>query len=182
MTTTIPTPTQYVFLFATAIFFSVSISLWSQQPQSPLPHAEGTNSHFYCTLETTAKPEEIWRLWTDVEHWSAWDTELESSSISGAFLAGTRGTLKPTSGSPAQFIIDECNDGSSYTFSTALPLGSLTIKRTLERTTGNGSTRFTHDVQFTGFSGWFFAMVLGNQYKTALPEVMNRIRTLAEKR
>jgi hypothetical protein len=157
-----------------------TVAISSIAQPTPEPRAEGTASHFFCTLETTAQPEAIWRVWTDVEKWPTWDTELDSARLHGVFRAGTSGTLKPKSGSMAQFVIEECTEGSHYTFSTALPFGALKIRRTLEYSSATGRTQFTHDVQFTGVSGWFFAWLLGNQYKTALPNVMMKIRALAE--
>ena len=37
------------------------------------------------TIETTATPEQIWRVWEDVETWKDWDHEIEFSPNGWAF-------------------------------------------------------------------------------------------------
>lgn len=36
---------------------------------------------FSHTLKTSAPPERIWEIWTDVAHWSKWDSELPLCSL-----------------------------------------------------------------------------------------------------
>ena len=46
------------------------------------------------TVETTATPAQIWKVWQDVENWKNWDQEIELSQIDGPFQAGTTGCTK----------------------------------------------------------------------------------------
>lgn len=46
------------------------------------------------TVETTATPTQIWKVWQDVENWKKWDEEIELSQIDGPFQAGTTGSTK----------------------------------------------------------------------------------------
>ena len=39
-----------------------------------------SNEH---SIETTASPEAIWRLWSDVERWPEWNADIEQIEISG---------------------------------------------------------------------------------------------------
>lgn len=162
------------------LFFIVQV-IHAQPPQDVTAKVEGTWWDFTHTVETTARPEAIWQVWTDVEHWPAWDTELESAGLQGTFHNGSRGFLRSSAGAEAEFVISDCIDMQQYTFSTNLPLGSLLIKRTLTSENNTGKTRFTHHVQFVGASGWLFGLLLGPRYKAVLPSVMERIRSIAEK-
>jgi uncharacterized membrane protein len=47
------------------------------------------------SVETTATPAAIWRLWTDVEHWPEWNTEIETIEINGPFANGTEIVMTP---------------------------------------------------------------------------------------
>ena len=141
--------------------------------------AEGTNSHFRHTLEVSAPPEAVWRLWTTVDTWPQWDTELEVATLAGAFGAGAKGVLKGKGAPEAAFEISGFEPPTAYQFTTGLPLGgTLIIDRRLEPTASG--TRFTHDVRFEGFGGWLFAPFFGPKYREALPVVMRRIAELAE--
>lgn len=74
---------------------------------------------------TTASPEVIWKIWTDVENWPTWDTELSAATLKGRFALHAQGTLKPQNGSTSSFEITQLDWGKSYTFTTRLPLCRL---------------------------------------------------------
>lgn len=140
--------------------------------------AQESNTHFSHTVETTASPTAIWRIWTDVPNWKSWDDGLKSADLNGPFAPGTTGTLIPDKGPKSTFVLTEVVDGQSYTFKTNLPLGALYVKRYLgER---DGRTVFTHEVWFTGLTKGIFGRSLGRNYRRILPDVMAKIKTQTE--
>lgn len=141
--------------------------------------ADGTNTHFSHVSVARAQPEAVWRLWTEVDTWPRWDTELESARLDGPFVVGAKGALKGKGAPEASFEVVAFEPLVRNQISTALPLGGqLVIERTLER--DGQTTRFTHDVRFRGFGGWLLSPFFGPRYREALPEVMARIVKLAE--
>lgn len=137
-----------------------------------------SNKHFKHTLATTASPETIWAIWTDVDHWQDWDSGLQSAELKGPFTTGTKGRLIPLKGPKATFVITEYEEGKSYTFKTRLPLGGLYVKRFWE--INDGKTYFTHEVTFKGLTGGLFARGMGKQFREMLPGVLEKIREIAE--
>lgn len=140
--------------------------------------AQQTNYHFYHTEQTTAAPEAIWKIWTDVPNWEQWDDGLRDAQLDGEFQVGSKGKLIPDKGPKSKFIIDAMEEGKSYTFKTRIPFGWLIIKRTL--TVEEGQTLFTHDVQFTGIFRKPLGNKVGKRYRAMLPEVMGKIKARAE--
>lgn len=141
--------------------------------------AEGSRRHFHHTVTTEAAPEEVWRRWTDVTTWPAWDTEVERVELEGPIGLGVEGTLV-SGGRASRFTISAWEPPLHYAFTTRLPLGSLVVDRRLEPL-DDGGTRFTHDVRFTGVGGALLAPLLGGGFRAALPGVMARLAELAEK-
>ena len=139
---------------------------------------EPTNKHFWYSLETTATPEAIWSIWTDVPNWKDWDTGLKDASIQGAFEIDAKGQIISLEGRKSRFKVVEFIEGQSYTYKTKLPLGSLYVKRYL--TQENGKTVFTHEVWFKGLTGGIFAKAFGEKFRNMLPDVLSRIKTIAE--
>lgn len=135
--------------------------------------------HFSANLSTTASPEKIWQIWTDVPQWHQWDSGLKSARIKGDFSKGTKGKLKPDKGPASTFRIVEFTDGQSYTFATGLPFGRLYVKRYLS--VCGTTTCFTHEVWFTGPLKKWYARKLGVRYQEILPQVLQNIKTIAEK-
>lgn len=142
--------------------------------------AAGTNQTFYHEVTTTAPPSAVWAVWTDVAGWGRWDKGLKSASLDGPFVTGARGTLTPLSGPNARFVLREVRQGVSYRFTTALPLASLSVTRTIVSSGQNAPTVFRHDVRFDGLLGGFWAKRFGPAFRAALPPTMAGISTLAQ--
>jgi Polyketide cyclase / dehydrase and lipid transport len=60
----------------------------------------------YCA-ETSATPEEVWRLWADVESWPEWNGDIERIELIGAFAAGSTILMKPIGDEPVELNIAE---------------------------------------------------------------------------
>lgn len=146
-----------------------------------LTHAQinkPSNKHFWHTLETSASPDIIWKIWSDVPNWKDWDDGLKDAKLKGEFKKGTKGFIFPKKGRKSKFKIVEFEEGKSYTFKTNLPLGGLYVKRTLE--VRDGKTFFTHEIWFKGITKRIFAKALGQDFREILPEVMEKIKLIAE--
>ena len=140
----------------------------------------GTPKDFSCTLTTTASEQRIWQLWTDVVGWPQWDNPLQSASLEGNIGIGISGQLVTRSGQRSQFTVTEFAPTSSYAFCTLLPGATLTVRRFFGRQHDDGRLEFTHHVRFSGPLGGVFAALLGRGFMRQLPEVMTKLRQLAE--
>jgi hypothetical protein len=136
-------------------------------------------SHFWYVVETTAPPEKIWNVWTDVSNWRAWDTGLKNAEMTGAFAKNAKGTITSLDDRQSEFRVVEFESGKSYTYEVGLFLSSLFVKRSFEVV--NGKTVFKHEVWFSGMTAGMFAGMLGKDFQKMLPEVMENVKTLAEK-
>ena len=58
--------------------------------------------------QTTAKKEQVWKLWADVDNWNSWDSTVGSSKLHGDFSIGAKGVVKPVGGSKYKFEIIDC--------------------------------------------------------------------------
>lgn len=150
-------------------------------PDDEAPVAVGTDRAFAHTVETTASPEALWAVWTDVDGWPTWDTELASSTLDGPFEDGAEGTLTPQSGPPSRFRIEDVEPKRAYTLATRLPFGALRVRRTWAPT-GDGRIAVTHAVTFGGLGGRLLAGRFGPQFRRALPDALDRLCRAAEAR
>jgi len=151
------------------------LSMMTLQAQQTLP----SNKHFWYTLETSASPEKIWAIWTDVPNWKEWDTGLKNATINSDFELGAKGVITSLENRKSKFKIVDYQEGVSYTLKTKLPLGSLYVKRYLA--TKNGKTTFTHEVWFKGLTKGIFAKAFGGKFRAMLPDVLENVKAIAEK-
>lgn len=133
---------------------------------------------FNHTVKTSASPERIWAIWTDVEHWAEWDTELYNSELDGLFGLGATGKLTPKTGKVSTFEISQFSQGKSYTLTVKLPLCKLNVYRYLS--SQPDGIYFTHEVSFNGLLAIGFGLLLGRKFRAELPGVMNKIERIAE--
>ncbi|GEM46160.1 hypothetical protein [Deinococcus cellulosilyticus] len=80
------------------------------------------NSYKHTERLSTA-PGDLWKVLTDVAHWSTWDPEVESATLEGIFRQGAKGTIKHKNGAVIRFSVLLCDVGQSYIISTTLALG-----------------------------------------------------------
>jgi hypothetical protein len=146
---------------------------------APAQHIPQTNQHFSYTLISSADSEKVWDIWVDVENWNKWDTGLQDASIKDTFKLNSEGTITSLEGRISKFRIVAFDNGKSYTIKTKLPLGSLYVKRYLK--TEEDRTIFTHEVWFKGLTKGIFARAFGKKFKEMLPEVLENVKTIAEK-
>lgn len=133
---------------------------------------------FSHTLKTSASAAKIWQIWTDVERWSVWDTELYAARLDEPFELGAVGKLTPKQGSVSTFKISQFSPGKSYTFTIKLPLCRLSVQRYLsDRPEG---VYFTHEVSFQGLFAVIFGLLLGRKFRSVLPSVMQNVKQIAE--
>lgn len=149
--------------------------MWNTTMSSVTPPSK---HYFSASQSTTAKPEAIWNLWTDVSTWQEWDDGLKTAELDQTFVVGAKGKIISLNGQKARFEVVEVLPNQGYTFKTKLPLGSLWIRRSMEQ---NGAiTTFKHEVWFQGITAGIFAKVMGKEFKQMLPKVLENIKQLAE--
>jgi hypothetical protein len=137
-----------------------------------------SNTHFSVTVPINSSLDRVWENLIDVENWHQWDTEIKSAKLDGYFALGAKGTMIPKTGPKLKFYISEFSPKQSYTFNTIMPVGELVIQRTL--ILDNGQVYFTDDIKFTGFLKHVFGLMLGKNFKSVLPEVLQKFKTMLE--
>lgn len=149
----------------------------STNPPELPDEAPGSDTDFSFALTTSAPPEQVWEVWTDVPNWPQWDI-LTAASIEGPFVVGAQGLVVNPDGSEAAFTVTALDDGARYEITLPLPDASIVIERS--STTAGTRTTIRHRVQFTGPNAAVFAEALAPGFRMALPGVVDNVRRLAE--
>jgi hypothetical protein len=113
------------------------------------------------TVETTASPAVIWKIWEDVSNWKTWDADLEFSTIDGPFAEGTTGSMKHGGSPVVQTILTKVVPLKSFVQVAKLPLARIIMSHDI--TEANGKTYVTFHLQFRGLLGPFFVFHIGRE-------------------
>lgn len=62
------------------------------------------------SLETTAPPAAVWRVWSDVNHWPEWNPDMNASRLDGPLAMGTRGMIDTKSGGKHDVVVTRCEE------------------------------------------------------------------------
>jgi uncharacterized protein YndB with AHSA1/START domain len=131
------------------------------------------------TVETSAPPEAVWRLWSDVSAWSDWDEDIDWARLDGEFETGARGKLKPRGVPASAFQLASVVPGKSYTVESRLPLAKLVFHHELG-TAAAGGTSFSHRATFSGPLSPLYGRVFGRKMQKTFRGVMECLARKAE--
>ena len=135
--------------------------------------------HAQHTLETTTRPESIWRCWTNVQGWPEWDESLASAALQGPCRVGTAGLLTWRRGGRIAFRVAELVEGQSLACSGRFFGTELLFRYSLEPS--ELGTRLTHSVEARGILAPILGMTLGQRLEENLPLAARKLARLAER-
>ena len=136
--------------------------------------------NFHHSVQISAKPADIFKLYADVNGWPKWDPEVVESSLSGAFTAGAVGEIKPKGGPKSKIEFVEVKPDVAFTARCKLPLCVMTFEHQL--VPKGSTTTATHRVVFSGFLAPLFGRIIGTGIQKTLPATMEGLKRAAEAR
>jgi len=133
------------------------------------------------SIETTAAPEAIWRLWSDVPRWPEWNADLERCELSGPFAAGSVITMTPRGEEePIELRIAETVPPERFV--DEADLGGAVVRTThrVERL-GEGESRVVYRMEITGPSADTLGPEIGPAISGDFPQVLAALVERAER-
>jgi uncharacterized protein YndB with AHSA1/START domain len=131
-------------------------------------------------IETTAAPEAIWRLWSEVAQWPEWNADLARSELSGPFAAGSVITMTPHGQEPIELRIAEAVPPASFV--DEADLGEAVVRTThrVERL-GEGRFRVVYRMEITGPAADTLGPQIGPAISGDFPQVLAALVAHAER-
>lgn len=85
-----------------------------------------------ASVETSASPGAVWRVWSDVDHWPDWNPDMRASHLDGPLALGTTGMIDTRSGGRHSVVVTDYQEGRSFELlSSALPGTRMAIRATI---------------------------------------------------
>ncbi|HEX6525654.1 MAG TPA: SRPBCC family protein [Streptosporangiaceae bacterium] len=140
---------------------------------------EGNMWEYEYSVETTAAAEVLWRHWTDMAAWPAWNAGIETIEADGPFQAGTTFTMTPPGEDPVPMTLTEVVPGERFT--DEMDAGDFVV-RTVHRLDPitDGRTRITYRTEITGPAAGQVGPELGPAITADFPDVLAALVELAE--
>jgi Polyketide cyclase / dehydrase and lipid transport len=124
------------------------------------------------SIETTASPEEIWRLWSDVSTWPDWNADIERIAISGPFAVGSTISMTPSGQNTVELRIADVSEPDLFV--DEADLGDV-IVRTVHRIDplAGDRNRVTYRMEITGPAADSIGPGLGPEISSDFPETLS---------
>ncbi|MFJ9018396.1 polyketide cyclase [Streptomyces sp. NPDC102259] len=130
------------------------------------------------SIETSATPEAIWGLWADVEHWGAWNAEIEKIEISGPFAVGSQITMTPPGDDPIVLRIAEAVEGELFVDEARFGDLLLRTSHRIDRI-DQGRNRVVYRMEITGTGADEIGPQIGPGITADWPDTMASLVELA---
>lgn len=127
------------------------------------------------SIETTAAPAAVWRLFTDVAGWKRWNAGIEEIAIHGPFAAGTTFTMRPPGEEAFVSTLIDVRESEGFTDETVLDGTRVLVSHAITPLPAGGA-RITYRTQVTGPA----AEEIGAMATADFPDVLGALKRLAE--
>ena len=136
----------------------------------------------YSKTFQDVKRQDVWRIWTDINNWTLWHSDLDYCKLEGEFAVGNHFFLKPKSIKPVKIMLTEVNEGFSFTDCTSFFGAKMYDTHAMEETF-DGLT-LTNTLTVTGPLKWLWIKLVAQNVADSVPEeteaLVNLVRSLHE--
>jgi hypothetical protein len=131
------------------------------------------------SIDTSAAPEEIWRLWADVPGWPEWNGDIERIELIGPFAPGSRIVMTPIGEEPIELRVAEAVEPER--FADEAEVGEIVV-RTIHRVERleRGRTQVTYRMEITGPAADTLGPQVGPQISADFPQTLAALVERAE--
>jgi uncharacterized protein YndB with AHSA1/START domain len=132
------------------------------------------------SIETSAAPEQIWRLWAHVAQWPTWNGDIERIELDGPFASGSRIVMTPVGEEPVELRIAEATEPELFV--DEADLGEIVV-RTLHRVEplDGERARVTYRMEITGPAADTLGPEIGPKISADFPETLAALIDRAER-
>ena len=132
------------------------------------------------SVTTSADRDAVWRHWSDMAAWPAWNAGIEKLEIDGPFEVGTTFTMIPPGDDPVRLRLTEIVPGEMFTDQADGGDFVVTTVHRLEPA-GDGGTLIVYRTQITGPAAAHIGPEIGPAITADFPDVLAALAALAER-
>lgn len=123
------------------------------------------------SIETTAAPEEIWRLWADVSGWPEWNGDIERIELHGPFATGSRIVMTPVGQEAVELRIAEAVEPELFV--DEADMGEIVVRTTHRvEALDAARARVTYRMEITGAAADTLGPQIGPEISADFPQTL----------
>jgi hypothetical protein len=131
------------------------------------------------SVESTAPPDKVWSIWSDMSTWGEWNTNVSTMEWQGAFASGTSGIMNTRAGQHHKMRLVDVVPGRSFALETNVVPGTMfRFNCTVEP--DGAKTKLSQMVEVKGPLGGILGGMLGPQVSKEFGTLLSNLAAKAE--
>jgi hypothetical protein len=132
------------------------------------------------TLEASASPERVWRIWSDVSTWPSWNPDVLAVSIDGPFVSGAKGQMTTKAGGTHDIMLRDVEAGRSFELETSpIPLGRFHFACRVQPA-GDAASTISQTITIGGPLGPLYSAMMGSRIAQGFEPILGGLKAAAE--
>jgi uncharacterized protein YndB with AHSA1/START domain len=114
------------------------------------------------SVETTASPDKVWRIWSDMSTWGQWNPNVTNMDWQGGFTSGSTGVMNTPSGQHHKMKLVDVQPGRAFALLTSVVPGTR-FRFNCRIEPDGAKTKVSQTIEVGGPLGPILGGVLGPQ-------------------
>jgi uncharacterized protein YndB with AHSA1/START domain len=131
------------------------------------------------SVETTASPDRVWKIWSDMSTWGDWNPNVSTMDWKGGFEQGSEGVMNTRAGQHHKMKLLEVQPGRSFVLQTRVVPGTIFLFNCRVEPSG-GKTRISQAVEVKGPLGPILGGMMGPQVSKDFDVLLTNLAKRAE--
>jgi hypothetical protein len=137
-------------------------------------------AEYGTSVETTASPERVWKVWSDMSTWGDWNPNVSTMEWTGGFVQGSQGIMNTKAGQHHKMTLAEVQPGRFFALETVVvPLTRFRFNCRVEPGAA-GKTRISQMVEVKGLLGAVVQGMMGPQVSKEFGTLLANLAQKAE--
>ncbi len=137
-------------------------------------------AEYGTSVESTASPERVWRIWSDMSTWGDWNPNVSTMEWKGGFVQGSEGIMNTRAGQHHKMRLAEVQPGKSFVLETRVVPGTVFHFNCKVDSAPGGKTRISQTVEVKGPLGPILQGMMGPQISKEFATLLANLAKKAE--
>ena len=136
-------------------------------------------AEYGTSVETTASPDKVWKIWSDMSTWGEWNPNVSTMDWQGGFQSGTTGVMNTRAGQHHKMKLLDVMPGRGFALGTSVvPL--TTFRFNCRIGSAGGKTTVGQWVEVKGPLGPVLGGMMGPQVSKEFGTLLANLAKQAE--
>ena len=136
-------------------------------------------AEYGTSVETTASPDKVWKIWSDMSTWGDWNPNVATMEWQGAFASGTTGVMNTRAGQHHKMRLLDVVPGRSFALETRVVPGT-TFRFNCRIEPEGSKTKIGQYVEVNGLLGPILRGMMGPQVSKEFGVLLRNLANKAE--